>query len=109
MKKTYTRSIDELQEIVTDTERFFERHGVDDSLRMKVDLTIEELFVNMVTYNTESNEDILIEMVPHALGLEVRLTDYDVERFDPTSVAAVDGLLEHIPSAMPHLNTYDTR
>ncbi len=49
-----------------------------------------KLFVNMVTYNTESSEDILIEMMPHALGLEVSLTDYDVERFDPTSVAAVN-------------------
>jgi serine/threonine-protein kinase RsbW len=29
-------------------------------------------------------------MAPHPLGLEVRLTDYDVERFDPTRAAPVD-------------------
>ena len=90
MKKTYTRSIDELQEIVTDTERFFERHGVDDSLRMKVDLTIEELFVNMVKYNTESDRNIEIEMRPIDGGIEVSLTDFDVERFDPTDIPEVD-------------------
>jgi anti-sigma regulatory factor (Ser/Thr protein kinase) len=42
-------------------------------------------------------------MLPHALGLEVRLTDYDVERFDPTSVASVDidaPLDERTPSGL---------
>jgi len=90
MKKTYTRSFDEIQEIVADTVQFFEQEGIDDSLRMKVDLTIEELFVNMVNYNTESNRDIQIEMNPIEGGIEVSLTDYDVERFDPTDIKEVD-------------------
>jgi anti-sigma regulatory factor (Ser/Thr protein kinase) len=90
MKKTYTRSFDEIQQIVADTERFFERQGIDSSLRMKVDLTIEELFVNMVTYNTESDREIQIEMKPIEGGVEVSLTDFDVERFDPTNVRDVD-------------------
>ena len=72
------------------TDSVFSESGMNPDLRHVVDLATEELFVNMVTYNTESNEDILIEMMPHALGLEVRLTDYDVERFDPTNVASVD-------------------
>ena len=46
--------------------------------------------VNMVTYNIETKEDILIRMVPHDHGIEVSLTDYDVERFDPTSAGSVD-------------------
>ena len=72
------------------TESVFSELGMNPGLRNVVDLATEELFVNMVTYNTESSEDILIEMVPHALGLEVRLTDYDVERFDPASAGSVD-------------------
>lgn len=90
MEKKFKRDFSELKNIVTMTESVFEEMGLNPALRNVVDLATEELFVNMVTYNTETNEDILIEMVPHALGLEVRLTDYDVERFDPTSVAAVD-------------------
>ena len=90
MKKTYSRSFDEIQAIVDDTERFFEQQGIDHSLRMKVDLTIEELFVNMVTYNTESERDIEIEMNPIEGGVEVSLTDFDVERFDPTDIREVD-------------------
>jgi len=90
MKNLYKRSFDEIQTIVDDTVAFFEREGIDQSLRMKVDLTIEELFVNMVNYNTETDRDIQIEMEAIDGGIEVSLTDFDVERFDPTKIREVD-------------------
>ena len=90
MEQKFKRDFSELKHIVTMTEAVFHEMDLQPGLRHVVDLATEELFVNMVTYNTESNQDILIEMVPHALGLEVSLTDYDVERFDPTSAAKVD-------------------
>jgi anti-sigma regulatory factor (Ser/Thr protein kinase) len=90
MQKKFKRDFKELKNIVTMTKSVFREMGLPPDLRNVVDLATEELFVNMVTYNTESKEEILIEMLPHALGLEVSLTDYDVERFDPTSVASVD-------------------
>jgi serine/threonine-protein kinase RsbW len=90
LKKSYRRNFDQLSEIVNDTTRFFAMHGIDDSLRMKVDLALEELFVNLVTYNTETDRDILVEMRPIAGGVEVSLTDFDVERFDPTVARDVD-------------------
>lgn len=90
MRKTYSRSFDQIAEIVADTARFFAAEQIDDSLRMKVDLSLEELFVNMVTYNTETDRDILLEMHPIDGGVEISLTDYDVERFDPTLVRDVD-------------------
>ena len=90
MKKKYKRGFDQIGELVADTEKFFADENIDQSLRMKVDLSLEELFVNMVTYNTESDRDIQVEMKPIAGGIEVSLTDYDVERFDPTIVREVD-------------------
>jgi anti-sigma regulatory factor (Ser/Thr protein kinase) len=90
VKKKYRRNFDQLEQMVTDTEQFFADENIDVSLRMKVDLSLEELFVNMVTYNTESEEEILVEMRPIEDGVEVSLTDYDVERFDPTIVRGVD-------------------
>ena len=90
MERKFKRDFDELKNIVAMTKSVFDELGMNSALRNVVDLATEELFVNMVTYNTESNEDILIEMAPHPLGLEVRLTDYDVERFDPTSAATVN-------------------
>ena len=90
MRKRYQRSFAEIRKIVADTEQFFAQENIDESLRMKVDLSLEELFVNMVTYNTETNCEILIEMKPIDKGIEVSLTDHDVDRFDPTVPGQVD-------------------
>jgi anti-sigma regulatory factor (Ser/Thr protein kinase) len=90
VQKKYSRNFDQIQEIVKDTEQFFADNKIDESLRMKVDLSLEELFVNMVNYNTETDQDILIELHPIDRGIEVSLTDFDVERFDPTLAADVD-------------------
>ena len=90
MKEKYKRSFEEISKIVGETERFFAQENIDESLRMKVDLSLEELFVNMVTYNTETVCEILIEMKPIDNGIEVSLTDYDVDRFDPTASRQVD-------------------
>ena len=103
MIKTYPRNFDQISVIVADTERFFTEQGIDGSLRMKVDLSVEELFVNMVTYNTDTDRDIQVEMLPLEDGIEVSLTDYDVERFDPTMAGDVDGdapLSERTPGGL---------
>jgi len=103
MQRKFKRDFNELKNIVKMTEAVFQETNMPAGLRNVVDLATEELFVNMVTYNTETDQDILIEMVPHALGLEVRLTDFDVERFDPTTAPAIDvdaPLEERTPSGL---------
>jgi len=90
MEQKFKRSFDELKNIVTMTEALFLQEGLQPELRHVVDLATEELFVNMVTYDTETEEEILIQMKPHEHGVEVSLTDYNVERFDPTAAGLVD-------------------
>ena len=90
MQKKFKRSFEEIAHIVDETEAFFSRSGIPSTLRTSVDLCIEELFVNMVTYNTESEQDILLELRAIENGIEVGLTDFDVDRFDPTELQEVD-------------------
>ncbi|MBT8085465.1 MAG: ATP-binding protein [Woeseia sp.] len=90
MQRKFSRNLDEIANIVALTEEFFAREKLDPTLRPIVDLCVEELFVNMVTYNLETAEDILIEMKARHPGIEVSLTDFDVERFDPSELAPVD-------------------
>ncbi|MDH3273855.1 MAG: ATP-binding protein [Gammaproteobacteria bacterium] len=90
MQRKFGRSLDELGNIVSFTDAFFLENDIDASVRNIVDLCVEELFVNMITYNTESHADILIEMKPLEHGVEISLTDFDVERFDPREVQPVD-------------------
>ena len=90
MRQEFGRSLDELKNIVSFTEDFFAQDDIDQSIRYIVDLCVEELFVNMVTYDTETNSEILIEMSPNEQGVEVSITDFGVEKFDPRNAAAVD-------------------
>ncbi len=103
MKQKFKRNFDELKNIVTMTEAVFRQADLQPELRHVVDLATEELFVNMVTYNTESDEDILIRMETHEHGIEVNLTDYNVDRFDPTAAGLVDvdaPLSERVPGGL---------
>ncbi len=88
--RKFARSVDELTNIVAFTHDFFERENIDASLRYIVDLCVEELFVNMVRYNTETDARILLEMSPRERGIEVSLSDYNVDRFDPREAGGVD-------------------
>jgi len=90
MQQSFTRNFDELKTIVAFTERFFREADIDPSLRNVVDLCVEELFVNMVTYNTETDRDILLQFEPHGGGVKVSLTDFDVDRFDPRAAEPVN-------------------
>lgn len=90
MRKKFARNFDELRSIVESTKDFFSEHGIDPKKRHIVDLCIEELFVNMVTYDTETDRDILIEMQAIENGIEVSLTDFDVDPFDPTKPRDID-------------------
>lgn len=90
MQKYFKRNFDEIARIVEETEQFFDTEGIDSNLRTPVDLCIEELFVNMVNYNTESDRDISLEMIRVNGGIEVSLTDFDVDRFDPTVRRDID-------------------
>jgi serine/threonine-protein kinase RsbW len=103
MEQKFKRSFNELKNIVTMTESMFQAEGLEADLRHIVDLATEELFVNMVTYNTETNKDIQIKMVRNGNGIEVSLTDCDVERFDPTCARTVDvnaPLDERVPGGL---------
>jgi len=83
--RRFGRSFDSLPTIVAFTAEVFARERIDPRLLPIVDLAIEELFTNMVKYGTGSNADVRIEITGVARGVEVTLTDYDVEPFDVTA------------------------
>ena len=90
MEMTFKRSIHELQAIVAATDLFFSERRTDPALRLPVDLSIEELFVNMVKYNRGTDHDITLRLDWIGDAVEVSLTDYDVEPYDPTRVPDID-------------------
>ena len=88
--RTFRRSFESIQDIFAFTADVFARMGVASELLPTVDLTVEELFTNMVKYSTMSDSAVRIDMTRMDGGVEVTLTDYDVEPFDITRAPDAD-------------------
>ena len=87
--RTFRRSFDSIQDIFAFSAEVFASERIETSLLPSVDLTLEELFTNMVKY-TASTAAVRIDMTRVAGGVEVTLTDYDVGPFDVTQAPDVD-------------------
>jgi serine/threonine-protein kinase RsbW len=88
--RSFERSFDSLPAIVDFSADVFHRERIDLALRPVIDLAIEELFTNMVKYGKGSKAAVRIDMTAIERGIEVTLTDYDVDRFDVTAAADAD-------------------
>lgn len=88
--REFDRSFDSLNAMFAFTREAFQKDNIDGRLHPTVDLALEELFTNVVKYakGTQSRVRIDIGKVPN--GVEVTLTDHDVDFFDVTRTAEVD-------------------
>ena len=89
-QRAFRRSFDALPEIFAFAKSAFGRLHIDPRLLPVVDLAIEELFTNAVKYSKESREAVEIGLQPITGGVEVTVTDDDVERFDINEAPEVD-------------------
>ncbi len=86
----FQRSYASLEPMFALTREFCSREGVDPGVLPTVDFAMEELFTNMVKYSSESTARIRLDIATIDGGVEVALTDYDVEPFDVTRAPDVD-------------------
>jgi len=63
---------------------------VNRALLNTLDLALEELFTNMVKYSPGGAPQVDVDIATVAGGVEVVLTDYDVDFFDVTRVPDAD-------------------
>lgn len=90
MHKKFPRSYDSLEAIYEFTEQVLVAADVAQSARYPVHFAMEELFTNMVKYNPDNSNDILVDVDNCDDGVIVRLTDYDVDAFDVTQPRTVN-------------------
>jgi anti-anti-sigma factor len=88
--RSFKRSFDSLEEIFAFTSETFSAHQLDARLLPVVDLTLEELFTNMVKYSPTSDAAVRLDLTRVPGGVEVTLTDPGVEFFDVTRAGDVD-------------------
>jgi phosphoserine phosphatase len=88
--RSFKRSFESIQNIFDFTSEVFDREHIDRGLLPAVDLTLEELFTNMVKYSATSDAAVRVDITTIERGVEVTLTDYDVEPFDVTRAPDAD-------------------
>ena len=90
MERRFGRTMGVLEDIFAFVAGFAAQNGLSDSVAFKLNLAIEELFVNMVKHNPGGCQDVLISLARDADRLIISVTDFDVEPFDITKADAYD-------------------
>jgi len=96
MERSFERDFRALGEIFEFAGRFAAAHRIEESLVYSINLVVEELFTNMVKYNTGAGHPIRIRMNLDDGRLRIELIDEDVDPWDPAEApeVRVDQLIE---------------
>jgi anti-sigma regulatory factor (Ser/Thr protein kinase) len=90
VQQYFPRSFESLDALFRFIGDFLTARSLDGELHGPVCFIVEELFTNFVKYNEGGRHDISLSLGHTPDQLTVRLTDFDVEPFDPTHAPAVD-------------------
>jgi serine/threonine-protein kinase RsbW len=90
MQRKFTRSFDALGDIYQFAEDVFVSGNVEDTVRFPVQLALEELYVNMVKYYPDNDNEILLDVSASGGKVTVIMTDFDVDPFDVTAPRQID-------------------
>ena len=75
MQKKFLRSYSSLESVYEFTEQILASANIAQAARYPVHFAMEELFTNMVKYNPDNSNDILLDVETGADGVTVRMTD----------------------------------
>lgn len=81
--RRFPRDIGSLDAIFGFVREFFVSERLPDELRFGIEVSIEELFVNMVRHQRGGGGEVAVDLRRTGAELVVRLVDRDVEPFDP--------------------------
>ena len=90
MEQKFKREIRSLEKIFDFISGFSTANRIGDSDVFVIKFVVEEIFTNMVKYNSRSNKDILVSLRRHSNTLSISLIDFDVDPFDLTKTEEVD-------------------
>lgn len=89
-EQSFSRDIDRIKDVYQFAENIFEANDVAEDVRFPIHLALEELFVNLVQYNTGAHKDIVIEISAGDGRVAVTMTDFEAADFDVSKPRPVD-------------------
>ncbi len=90
MQKSFDRSLDSIADVYEFTESVLVSGDIGEALRFPVHLALEELFVNMVRYYPDNDNEIQLDVDASDGKVTVTMTDFNVDPFDVTQSRDVD-------------------
>ena len=81
MRKRFKRDLQSLNYIFAFIQNFIMENKLDEEMSYTINLAIEELFTNMVKYNADNPNHILIDIVKEDDKVIITLTEFDSEPF----------------------------
>jgi serine/threonine-protein kinase RsbW len=120
MERAFKRHLGVLEDIFSFVSEFVDESGIDSATAYALNLAIEELFVNMVRYNPDNPNDIVIGLEMDRSKVIASLTDFGANPLDINGFRPYDaklpladrkpgGLGIHLVRAMMDDVTYEYR
>jgi len=89
-ERSFPKAIASLDEVFAHLDSFYSSESIDPGTAMSMSLVVEELFTNLVKYNTASRNPIVLRIGRNGGQVHLELLDRDVDRFDPSAVPQVN-------------------
>lgn len=90
MERHFKRDVSELALIVPFLEEAASRYDLDQGATFALNMVVEELYTNMVKYNGNGADDIMVSVDREGDWLTIDLVDFDSEPFDYSEAGEVD-------------------
>jgi len=90
MERHFGRRISELEAIVSFLEDAANQFGLDAEATFALNMAVEELYTNMVKYNSDGAANIMIGVDVESDSMIIHLVDYDSKPFDYSERDEVD-------------------
>lgn len=88
--ETFDRKIEELHKVFSFLKTNLDRYNIETKARLDMELSVEELFMNMLRYNSSSKNKIILSMEKQDGKIVLSLSDREEVPFDITKTDEVD-------------------
>ncbi len=88
--RTFPKALASLDGIFAHLESFYRSELIDARTSLSLSLVVEEIFTNLVRYNTVSRNPIVLRIEREGDQVRLELIDHDVDRFDPSTLPEVN-------------------
>ena len=89
-ERTFPKALASLDGIFAHLESFYRSEHIDARTSLSLSLVVEEIFTNLVRYNTVSGNPIVLRIEREGDQVRLELVDHDVDRFDPSTLPEVN-------------------